>query len=77
MEAINNLFGSLINIGTGVAAAAAAVWLMWGGFIYMTAAGSPRQMESGKSAMMNALIGFGIVLSARIITGLFQSALSA
>ena len=43
--------------------------------MYMSAAGSPRQMESGKAAMINALFGLAIVLSARVIAGLIQSAL--
>ena len=75
MEAINNLFTNLLNIGLGVAVTVAAFFLMWGAFVYMSAAGSPRQMESGKSAMLNALIGLGIVLSARVVAGLIQSAL--
>ena len=76
MEAINNLFTNLLNIGTGVAVTVAACFLMWGAFIYMSAGGSPRQMESGKSAMLNALAGLAIALSARVIAGLIQSALA-
>lgn len=75
VEAINNLFTNLLNIGTGVALAITAFFLMVGGFIYMTAGGSPRQMETGKAAMVNALLGLAIVLSARLIAGMIQSAL--
>ena len=75
MEAINSLFTNLLNIGVGVAVTVAAFALMWGGFTYMTAAGSPRQMESGKSAIINAIAGLGIVLSARVIAGMIKSAL--
>jgi hypothetical protein len=50
---------------------------MWGAFVYMSAGGSPRQMESGKAAMLNALVGLGIALSARVIAGLIQQALAA
>ncbi len=77
MESINALFTNLLNIGLGVAVTVAAFFLMWGAFLYMSAAGSPRQMESGKSAMLNALIGLGIVLSARVVAGLVQSALAS
>jgi hypothetical protein len=78
MEAINSLFNNLLNIGLGVAVTISAFFLMWGGaFIYMSAAGSPHQMERGKSAMMNALAGLAIVLSARLIAGMIQSALGA
>ena len=75
MEAINGLFTNLLNIGVGVAVTVAAFFLMWGAFMYMTASGSPRQMETGKAAMINALAGLAIVLSARVIAGMIQSAL--
>ena len=75
MAAINGLFTNLLNIGVGVAVTVAAFFLMWGAFLYMSAAGSPHQMERGKSAMVNALAGLAIVLSARLIAGLIQTAL--
>ena len=77
MEAVNSLFTNLLNIGVGVAVTVAAFFLMWGAFIYMSASGSPRQMESGKSAMVNAIAGLGIVLSARVIASMIQSALGS
>ena len=75
MEAINALFNNLLTIFFSVAVAAAAVFLAWGGFIYMSAAGNPRQMESGKSAIVNAIVGLAIVFSARVIATMVQSAL--
>ena len=75
MESINNLFTNLLNVGVGVAVTVAAFFLMWGAFVYMSAGGSPHQMERGKSAMVNALAGLAIVLSARVIAGMIQSAL--
>lgn len=75
MESINTLFENLLNIGVGVAVTVAAFFLMWGAFVYMSAGGSPHQMERGKSAMVNALAGLAVVLSARVIAGMIQSAL--
>ena len=77
MEAINALFTNLLNIGLGVAVVVASFFLMWGAFMYMSAGGSPHQMERGKSAMFNAIAGLAIVLSARVIAGMIQSALGA
>jgi hypothetical protein len=74
---ITALFSRLLNIGLTVAVSVSAFFLMWGAFVYMSAGGSPRQMESGKSAMLNALVGLGIALSARVIAGLIQQALAA
>ena len=73
---IGGLFTNLLNIGVTVAVSVSAFFLMWGAFIYMSAGGSPRQMESGKAAMLNALVGLGIALSARVIAGLIQSAMA-
>src|SRR6266852_2145624 len=69
MEQINSLFTNLLNIGTGVAVTVAAFFLMWGAFLYMSASGSPHQMERGKSAMFNALAGLAVVLAAKVIAG--------
>jgi Type IV secretion system pilin len=77
MDQINTLFENLLNIGTGVGVAVAAFFVMWGAFLYMSAAGSPRQMESGKSAMVNALAGLAIVLMARVIAGMIQDAMAS
>jgi hypothetical protein len=75
MTSINALFGNLLNIGLGVAVTVAAFYLMVGAFIYMSAGGSPHQMERGKAAMLNALAGLAIVLAAKVIAGMIQSAL--
>ena len=77
MEAINGLFNNLLNIGLGVAVTVSAFFLMVGAFMYMSAGGSPRQMESGKAAMVNALFGLAVALSARVVAGLIQNALGA
>ena len=77
MEAINGLFTNLLNIGLGVAVTVAAFFLMWGAFMYMSAGGSPRQMESGKQAMVNALFGLAIVILARAVAGAVGQALGA
>ena len=77
MEAINSLFTHLLNIGLGVAVTVAAFFLMWGAFMYMSAGGSPRQMEHGKSAMVNAIFGLAVALSAKVVAGMIQNALGA
>lgn len=77
MEQINTLFENLLNIGTGVGVAVSAFFVMWGAFMYMSASGSPRQMEQGKSAIVNALAGLAIVLMARVISGMIQDAMAS
>ena len=77
MTAITSLFTNILNIGTGVAVVVASVYIMWGAFIYMSSSGSPRQMETGKSAILNAIFGLVIVLAARAIAAMIQQAVGA
>ncbi len=76
MEEINALFSNLLNVGIGVAFGVSAFFVMWGAFLYMTAGGSPRQMETAKTAITNALGGLVIVLLARVIAGVVQGAVT-
>ena len=75
MHQINSLFTNLLNIGLGVGVTVAAFFLMGGAFLYMSAGGNPHHMERGKSAMVNALAGLAIVLTARVVAGMIKSAI--
>jgi len=77
MDQINTVFTNLLNIGMGVGVAVSAFFVMWGAFLYMSAGGSPHQMERGKSAIVNALAGLAIVLLAKAIAGMVQHALKS
>jgi hypothetical protein len=77
LDQINTLFNNLLNIGMGVGVAVSAFFVMWGAFLYMSASGSPHQMERGKAAIVNALAGLAIVLMARVIAGMIQSAIGS
>ena len=72
---IQTLFNNLLTIGTAVGVTVAAFFLMWGAYLYMSAGGNPRQMERGKEAMVNALIGLVIVLAANTIAAMIKSAI--
>jgi hypothetical protein len=43
---------------------------------YMAAGGNPRQMESAKKGLFNALIGIALVLGARVVAGMIVSAMA-
>ncbi len=75
MESITTLFTNLTTTITTVAFAVCVFFVAVGGIIYATAAGSPRQAETGKAAIVNALLGLAIVLGARTIVGLISTAL--
>jgi hypothetical protein len=73
--AIENLFNNLLNIGTAVGVTVAAFFLMVGAYLYMSAGGNPIQMRNGKTAMVGALGGLALVLAARVIAAMIQTAL--
>jgi hypothetical protein len=77
LDQINTLFNNLLDIGMGVGVAVSAFFVMWGAFLYMSASGSPHQMERAKGAIVNALAGLAIVLMARVIAGMIQSAIGS
>ncbi len=74
---IVHMFEQLLDVATKVGLAAAALFLAWAGFLYMTAGGSPRKMESAKDAAFAAIGGFAIVLLANTIVGLIQGAIGS
>jgi Type IV secretion system pilin len=74
-DAIIALFTSLLDVATRVGLAVAALFLAWAGFLYMTASGSPRRMETAKDAAFAAIGGLAVVLLAHTIAQLVQSAI--
>jgi len=74
MDSLNNLFNNLLSVARTVGVAAAALFLAWAGFLYMTAGGSPRRMESAKDAAFAAVGGLAVVLLATTIAELVKNA---
>ncbi|HET6318976.1 MAG TPA: hypothetical protein VFG86_21180 [Chloroflexota bacterium] len=74
-SSIVSLFSSLLSAARTIGMAAAALFLAWAGFLYMTAGGSPRRMESAKDAAFAAVGGLAVVLLASAIAGLVQNAI--
>jgi Type IV secretion system pilin len=75
INSITELFGTLLDDATKIGLAAAALFLAWAGFLYMTASGSPRRMETAKDAAFAAVGGLAIVLLARTVAELIRSAI--
>ncbi len=74
-ESIIAVFKSLLEAATHIGLMAAALFLAWAGFLYMTAGGSPRRMESAKDAAFAAIGGLAVVLLAKTIAELVQNAI--
>ncbi len=75
VQSVIELFNRLLDAATSVGLAASALFLAWAGFLYMTAGGSPRRMESAKDAAFAAIGGLAVVLLAHTIAQLVQNAI--
>ncbi len=73
---ISSYTDSTLQIITAIATTAVVLFLVRGGYQYITSTGSPDALENAKRTIRNALIGLVIVLAARVIMSGFQHALS-
>lgn len=58
---------SVVKFLATIISAIAAVVIIYGGFIILTARGSPEQVNRGRQIIINAIIGFAITLGAWLI----------
>ena len=58
---------AVLEILLRIAAIAAVVYLMYGGFTYVTSQGEPDKTQKAKSTIINALAGLVIAISATAI----------
>ncbi|MFG1648404.1 pilin [Micromonospora sp. NPDC049275] len=56
----------------GILAAVATLFLVLAGVYWATAGGDPAQVDKAKSALKNALIGYGLAVLAPILLGIVQ-----
>ncbi len=69
---ISRIFNGLVYI----AAAIAPIFIIWGAFQMLTSGGQAEKFNSGKKAILYAVIGFLIVLMASGIVKIIQAALT-
>lgn len=58
---------SVIQWGLGIAGSVAVLYLIVGGFLYITAGGDEGKLEKAKGTIKNAIIGVVIILLALVI----------
>lgn len=63
-----SMVSSTIQWVIGVAGAAAAIFVVYGGIAYITSAGDPNKLQKAKQIILYALIGLVIVALAEVIT---------
>lgn len=67
---ISPLFSTMIT----VAAVLCILFVVFGGYYYMTSAGNPEKLERAKKTLRNAFIGFVVVLGAGSLVAIMQNA---
>ncbi|HEX9503062.1 MAG TPA: hypothetical protein VF974_01935 [Patescibacteria group bacterium] len=65
----------IINIALGVAGLVAVLFLIIGGFRYITSAGNEETAESAKKIIINAIIGVVIIILSFVIVRVISGAL--
>ena len=71
------LIGRIINIVVGMVGAIALLMFIYGGFLWLTSAGDSKRIDTGKKTLTWAILGLGIIFTARAILTLFFSKISA
>jgi hypothetical protein len=74
---IVKVFDALMTAGATLGLGATGFFVMLAGYQYLSAGGSVRAVESAKSSLYNALIGFAIVIMCKVIANLIGGALGA
>jgi hypothetical protein len=74
---VGQLYTKVINIVLAIAGSVVVIFLIIGGFQYLTAAGNEEQIEKGKKTLVNSVIGLVIIIMAfaivRIVSNLLLS----
>lgn len=67
-DTIFETVGKLVNIVLGILGIILFLYILWAGFIWMTAAGDTGKVEKAQKMMIQATIGIIIILSAYAIS---------
>lgn len=68
----NTFIGNIINILLGIAFLLAVLFLIIGGFWYITSAGNEETAEKGKSTAINAIIGLVVIILSYVIVNVIS-----
>jgi hypothetical protein len=66
----------LINYSLGIAGTVTVLFLIVGGFWYLTSAGNEEQTEKGKKTLLNSVIGLVVIILAYTIVRVVSSTLT-
>ncbi|HBU28034.1 TPA: hypothetical protein DEB00_02875 [Candidatus Uhrbacteria bacterium] len=64
---IPQLVGFVIQAVLGITGSLALAMVVWGGFLWLTAAGKPDRIKSGRDTLLWAVIGLAVIFAANIL----------
>lgn len=66
-DSFEELVGALANIAFAIGVPIAVVFIIWSGFLFVSARGSEEKLKKAKTTFMWAIIGTAVLLGAKII----------
>jgi hypothetical protein len=72
-SSIPNLVGGLLNVVEYIGGICCAIWIIWGGFLFVKAQGNPEALSDAKKTLLHAVIGTAIILGAGVILSVIQN----
>ena len=76
-ESLPNIIGSIINVILSTLGVIAVLIILWGGFIWMTAAGEPDKVDKAKKLIISGIVGLAIIFAAYAIATFVIGALGS
>ena len=60
---LGTLISNTVGLGITIGSVFALLWLLWGGISWITSSGDKTQLEAARDRIVQALIGFTVVMS--------------
>lgn len=76
-SSVTNVIVTVIKLLLGLAGAVAVLFVIIGGFQYVTSAGSPEGAKKGKTTLVNAIIGIIIIVLSYVIITVISNLVSS
>ncbi len=76
-SSIPNILNGLINIVLKIAEVLCALYIIWGGFLYVRAQGKPDELTKANQTLLHAVIGTAIILGANVIYSVINSTITS
>ncbi|MDO8463579.1 MAG: hypothetical protein Q7S96_04940 [bacterium] len=71
------LIGNVIRAGFGLVGSIALLMFIYGGFLWLTSAGSPERVKKGRDVMVWAVLGIAVMFTAYAVTTFIISRLGS